>query len=115
LDSTLHSEFGDLLRDQKQKTRAAEEYAMAITLRPDQIDARIALAKLMLEVGNLQGAQVQLVSAARIRPDYPPLMDAAKEWDKAVREREASTRPSTTQSTTQTVTTQSASSGTVAK
>ena len=78
---------------------AAEEYARAIRLQPDFIDARIGLAKLMMKVENARGAQEQLVAAARINANYPPLMDAAKEFDALVKKLEATTQPSTTQST----------------
>jgi tetratricopeptide (TPR) repeat protein len=84
---------------------AAEEYARAIRLQPDFIDARIGLAKLMMKVENARGAQEQLIAAARINANYPPLMDAAKQFDALVKRLEATTQPSTTQpSTTQSTT-----------
>jgi tetratricopeptide (TPR) repeat protein len=100
--SIMHYDYGQLLAKTGKKVEAAQQFAEAIRIRPDFLDARIALARLMIEVGNLPGAQNQLVAAARIDSNYPPLMEAAKEFDAKMREREtAATRPSTTQSATQ--------------
>jgi tetratricopeptide (TPR) repeat protein len=97
--ANLHKEYADLLRDIGKKTDAALEYRNAILLDPAYIDARLALGRLMMSVGNLEGAQQQLVAAARINSLYPPLMDAAKEFDALMKVHDASTRAATTRST----------------
>jgi tetratricopeptide (TPR) repeat protein len=88
---------------------AAAQLAAAIELRPDYIDARIALANLMIDVGNLTGARTQLTAAVRslstvsTNAVYPPLEDAVKRWDAEFRKREASaTQPATMSTTTTT-------------
>ena len=81
---------------------AAKQFEAAILAAPDFIDARISLAELMMDVGNLRGAQTQLIAAARINATYPRLMEAARRFDAGVRQAEAATRPATTtQSATQ--------------
>jgi tetratricopeptide (TPR) repeat protein len=80
---------------------AAEQFAAAIRAAPDFIDARISLAELMLEVGNLQGARTQLIAAAHINAAYPRLMEVARRFDAALKQAEAATRPATTQVVTQ--------------
>jgi hypothetical protein len=90
---------------------AAAQLATAIELRPDHIDARIALANLMMDVGNLTGARTQLTAAVRslstvsTNAVYPPLEDAVKRWDTEFRKREASaTQPADDVVDTQAVT-----------
>jgi tetratricopeptide (TPR) repeat protein len=80
---------------------AADEFLAILRRDPRHQDAEISLALLMIEAGNLQGAQRELVNAARINPNAPRLMDAAKLFSAAMDRLEASTRPSTTQSSTQ--------------
>lgn len=88
---------GTLIPATPDQVNAAFQFGAAIEAAPDFIDARISLAELMLKVGNLAGAQTQLVAAARIDAGYPRLMEAAKKFDAAFRAIEASTRPATTQ------------------
>jgi tetratricopeptide (TPR) repeat protein len=84
----------------KRQIEAADQYLEVIRQDPQHQDARISLAVLLVEVGNLQRAQAELIGAARINPNSPRLMEAAKIFDAGVKAYEASTRPSTTQSST---------------
>jgi tetratricopeptide (TPR) repeat protein len=81
-----------------QLSAAADQFLAVINRNPNHLDSHISLAMLMLEANNIQGAQRELVAAARINPQSPRLMQAAKLFDAAYR---ASTRPATTQSSTQ--------------
>jgi tetratricopeptide (TPR) repeat protein len=116
--SEAHYSYGMLLArraggtpEQRRATlaAAADQFLAILRRDPNHQDAQISLALLMIESGNLQGAQRELVQAARINRDAPRLMEAAKLFDAAVKKYEASTRPSTTQSTTQSATQQSSS------
>jgi protein O-mannosyl-transferase len=100
---------GGMTPEQRRTTlaAAADQFLAILRRDPNHQDAQISLALLMIESGNLQGAQRELIQAARINRDAPRLMEAAKLFDAAVKNYEASTRPSTTQSTTQPSTTQS--------
>ncbi len=91
----------------KQQAAAADQFLEIIRRDPQHQDARISLAMLLVDVNNLPRAQFELIGAARINPNAPRLMEAAKVYDAAMQKFEASTRPSTTQSTTQSSTTQS--------
>ena len=82
-----HYEYGVLLAAANQKPPAAEQFALAIRAQPDYIEPRLALGKLMLEVGNFGGAQQQFAAAVRINPYYPGVSDAAKAFDAAIFER----------------------------
>ena len=84
----------------KRQIEAADQYLEIIRQDPEHQDARISLAVLLVEVGNLQRAQAELIGAARLNPNSPRLMEAAKVFDAGVKAYEASTRPSTTQSST---------------
>ena len=84
----------------KLQIEAADQYLEVIRQDPQHQDARISLALLLVEVGNLQRAQAELIGAARLNPNSPRLMEAAKVFDAGVKAYEASTRPSTTQSST---------------
>jgi len=104
-------DFGLMLARQNKKEEAADQLLIILRRDPFHLDARITLALLMIEVGNLDGAQRELIDATRIaqqtRQNPPRLMEAAKLWDEAKRKAEAATRPSTTQSSTQPSTTRS--------
>ena len=87
---------------------AAVELASAIELRPDYVDARVALANLMMDVGNLVGAQAQLnavaqiLRAQRVEALHPGAEAAAKRWNAEITAREAAaTQPATTRAATQ--------------
>jgi hypothetical protein len=82
------------------KPEAAAQLGYAIRQQPDFIEARIALAQLMMDVGNLPGAHEQLKAALRINQESLPLLAAAKRWDALMKEAEkAATQPSTTRAT----------------
>jgi tetratricopeptide (TPR) repeat protein len=92
-------EYALVLNKQGKKPEAALQLARAIRDQPDFIDARIGLAQLMMDVGNLLGAHEQLIAAARINKTYLPLLNAAQRWSDAMAKREA-TQPSTTRAAT---------------
>jgi tetratricopeptide (TPR) repeat protein len=86
---------------------AAANLAAAIEIRPDFVDARVALANLMMDVGNIGGARLQLEAAVRVAGNNitPTLKQAVERWDAEFRKREAAaTRPTTTTTTTTTTT-----------
>ena len=88
------------------RAAAAAQLAEAVELRPGFVDAHMLLAELMMDVGNLRGAQTQLTAAVAANGNTPnPALEAAvKRWDAELRKREAaatqsSTAPATTQPT----------------
>ncbi|MDQ3439944.1 MAG: tetratricopeptide repeat protein [Planctomycetota bacterium] len=85
----------------KRQIEAADQYLEVIRQDPQHQDARISLAVLLVEVGNLQRAREELIQATPINPRSPRLMQAAEVFAEVFTQWEASTRPSTTQSTTQ--------------
>ncbi|MGB7201652.1 MAG: tetratricopeptide repeat protein [Pyrinomonadaceae bacterium] len=52
------------------REKAAEAFKRAITLRPSYLEAHIALARVLSEAGDLDGARKALASARRIRPGF---------------------------------------------
>ena len=70
---------------------AAVNFGEAIAIRPGFVEARVALANLMMDVGNIGGARLQLEAAVRVSGnDVPPALEAAvKRWDAEFRKREA--------------------------
>jgi tetratricopeptide (TPR) repeat protein len=97
-------------KTKKLLTAAAAQFGAAIEIRPDYVDARVALANLMMDVGNITGANMQLTTAVRVGGSVvnPALEAAVKRWDAEFRKREAAaTQRSTT--TTRSTTTQSTS------
>ena len=79
---------------------AAQQFGAAISIRPDFVDARVALANLMMDVGNITGANTQLAAALRASGGNPSaeLKAAVERWDAEFRKREAATRPTTRRS-----------------
>ncbi|MEA2736417.1 MAG: hypothetical protein QOE14_2868 [Humisphaera sp.] len=107
LPATTRSATQPSEKAKKLLAAAAQQLAAAIEIRPDYIDARIALANLMMDVGNLPGANTQLAAAVRslregsAQAAYAPLKEAVDRWDAEFRKREAAaTRPATTRATT---------------
>jgi tetratricopeptide (TPR) repeat protein len=98
-------DYGRMLETLGNKPGAAEAYDTAIRLSPTAVTPRIALGKLMIEVGNLAGARQMLADATTIlrdrgvpmesNPEYPALHAAAESWNEAAKKAEASTRPTT--------------------
>jgi tetratricopeptide (TPR) repeat protein len=76
---------------------AAQQLGAAISIRPDFVEARVALANLMMDVGNITGANTQLAAALRASGGNPSaeLKAAVERWDAEFRKREAATRPAT--------------------
>jgi tetratricopeptide (TPR) repeat protein len=83
--------------NKKRLGAAAQQLAAAISIRPDFVDARVALAHLMMDVGNIPGANTQLAAALRAAGSNisPELKAAVERWDLEFRKREAATRPAT--------------------
>jgi tetratricopeptide (TPR) repeat protein len=78
-------------KTKKLMAAAAAQFASAIELRPDFVDARVALANLMMDVGNITAARLQLEVAVRVGGNNPPaaLRQAVERWDAEFRKREA--------------------------
>jgi tetratricopeptide (TPR) repeat protein len=78
-------------KTKKLMAAAAAQFASAIELRPDFVDARVALANLMMDVGNITAARLQLEVAVRVGGNNPPaaLRTAVERWDAEFRKREA--------------------------
>jgi tetratricopeptide (TPR) repeat protein len=85
----------------KRQADAADQFLEILRRDQQHLDARISLANLLLEVGNLDRARLELIGAAAIDPRSPRLLAAAERYDAAMKKLEASTQPSTTQSSTQ--------------
>jgi tetratricopeptide (TPR) repeat protein len=90
-------------RTKKLREAAAAQLAAAVEIRPGYVDAHVALANLMMDVGNIVGANTQLTAALRVSGNNvsPELKAAVERWDVEFRKREAAaTRPATTRATT---------------
>jgi tetratricopeptide (TPR) repeat protein len=77
---------------------AALAFAHAGRLVPESPDPHIALAELMMDVGNLRGATAELYRADQIMPNNPVVRAAVGRLEPMVKAA-AATRPTSTQST----------------
>lgn len=84
----------------RRQAQAADQFIEVIRRDQQHQDARISLAMLLIEVGKLERARLELIGAAAINAQAPRVMEAARLFDAAMRKLEASTQPATTQSST---------------
>ncbi|HEV2294656.1 MAG TPA: tetratricopeptide repeat protein [Tepidisphaeraceae bacterium] len=85
----------------KRQADSADQFLEIIRRDQQHQDARISLALLLIDVGQLEKARLELLGAAQIDPQSPRLMAAAEVFSAAMEIWEASTQPSTTRASTQ--------------
>jgi hypothetical protein len=69
--------LGDIETEQGDTARARRTYSAIVELLPRDVQARRALATVLKQGGDLEGAREQLVSALRITKDWPTELELA--------------------------------------
>lgn len=68
--ANMHADLAELYREANRPEEAIAEYQRALNLRPTFADIRHALAGVMIDTGNLPGAQEELLRALEDRPTF---------------------------------------------
>ncbi|MGK7296569.1 MAG: tetratricopeptide repeat protein [Candidatus Wenzhouxiangella sp. M2_3B_020] len=71
-----HYYLGRLMTDRQQPAAAREQYAQAIALDPNHIEARTAMGLVSLMTGDFKRAASELKTALRAKADHPPALTA---------------------------------------